>query len=124
MDYVSFVCGGLHLVPREVFEVVGLQDEQLFMYCDEIDFDWRVQNAGYRLAIARDAAAWHEHIDVAGRRPPWTIYLWSRNRMLVMRKLGRRRDYIRMISGRLRYAPAGYGGMDKARGLALRTSTC
>ena len=115
VDYVSFVCGGLHLVPREVFEVVGLQDEQLLCTATRLILTGGSKIAGYRLAIARDAAAWHEHIDVAGRRPPWTIYLWSRNRMLVMHRLGRPTGLHSDDLQAANYAPAGYGGIGARR---------
>jgi len=97
---VGFVSGGLHMVRRKVFEQVGLQDERLFMYCDELDFDWRVRQAGYSGGVVRHARAWHEHIYSNGKRPPWTTYLWSRNRMLIMRWHGGRLEFAMLAVAR------------------------
>ena len=58
---VDVIPGGINLAKREVYERVGLQDERLFMYCDEIDWDHRVRLAEYRLLVTKKAQAWHEH---------------------------------------------------------------
>ena len=98
---VKIVSGGMHLARRGVFEKVGFQDESLFMYADEWDFDWRVRQAGYGIGIVRDVAAWHEHLSPNGRRAPWVYYLMSRNPILIMHKHGRRQDYVLMVIVRL-----------------------
>ena len=40
---VDFIPGGATLFTREALERVGLQDEHLFMYCDELDWIFRAQ---------------------------------------------------------------------------------
>jgi GT2 family glycosyltransferase len=85
---VSFIPGGINMIKTEVFRRVGLQDETLFMYGDEVDFDLRAMNAGYRLVVTKDALAWHEHI-ISPANPSaqqFVIFLSSRNLLRLCKK--------------------------------------
>jgi GT2 family glycosyltransferase len=94
---VDMLHGGCHLLKRGVLEKIGLQDERLFMYADEIDFGWRAKRADLRFGVVLDALAWHEHVNAGGStRPPMAAYLVSRNRMLIMRMHGRSGDLLRL----------------------------
>jgi hypothetical protein len=44
---VEWVAGAGMMIRREVFEAVGLLDEQYFMYFEEVDFCRRAKNAGW-----------------------------------------------------------------------------
>lgn len=59
---VSYVPGGVNMARREFYENVGLQDENLFMYNDEMDMYFRAKKVGYIEAVTKSAIAWHEHI--------------------------------------------------------------
>jgi len=59
---VQSVTGGMNLAKREYYEVVGLQDEQLFMYSDEVDMGLRMAQTKFKAVITRKAIAWHQHI--------------------------------------------------------------
>jgi len=99
---VDTLPGGFHLLQRTVLEQIGLQNEQLFMYCDEIDFGWRAQQAELKLGILRSARAWHEHVSEGGRsRSALAPYLVSRNRTLIMNWCGHPRDKWILLAGRL-----------------------
>lgn len=99
---VDTLPGGFHILRREALERVGLQNEQLFMYCDETDFGWRAEQAGLKFGILRSSRVWHEHVSKGGKtRSAMAPYLVSRNRMLVMRMYGRRLDQLILIIGRL-----------------------
>jgi GT2 family glycosyltransferase len=58
--FVDFFTGCAILIPAEVFRVIGLFDEYFFMYAEDIDFCWRAQIAGYRLACATHARLRHK----------------------------------------------------------------
>lgn len=62
---VDLVPGGANLARREAYEKIGLQDETLFMYGDETDFDIRLRNAGYKLLVTTRSSAWHQHINIS-----------------------------------------------------------
>jgi N-acetylglucosaminyl-diphospho-decaprenol L-rhamnosyltransferase len=43
----DWVAGASLLVRREVFDTIGLLDEQYFMYYEEVDYCWRARQAGW-----------------------------------------------------------------------------
>lgn len=45
---VDVLAGAFMMIKREVIEKVGLFDEQFFMYGEDIDLSYRVQQAGYK----------------------------------------------------------------------------
>ena len=77
--------GGMNLVKREVYEKVGLQDESLFMYCDENEFFLRVGAAGYRIIATSKAFSSHCHIYTEGTKNDNSLawYYINRNHLLV-----------------------------------------
>lgn len=94
--YAQAVTGGINLAKRRFYMDVGLQDANLFMYCDEADMGLRAMAKNYKMLATKSACAWHQHINPAGatNRPPYGKYLISRNRVYLARKYqGRLRAY-------------------------------
>jgi GT2 family glycosyltransferase len=83
---VSLIAGGMNLTRRAVFEQIGLQDERLFMYGDEKDFDLRAIKAGWDILVTRTAVAIHEHPGSKSMLRPWSLFLITRNRLWLIRK--------------------------------------
>lgn len=77
--------GGMNLVKREVYEKVGLQDESLFMYCDENEFFLRVGATGYRIIATIKALSSHCHIYTEGTKNDNSLawFYINRNHLLV-----------------------------------------
>lgn len=46
---VDSVVGAFMLIRREVLDIVGLFDEEFFMYGEDLDYCWRVKKAGYKV---------------------------------------------------------------------------
>ncbi|MDD3195070.1 MAG: glycosyltransferase family 2 protein [Paludibacter sp.] len=87
--YAETVTGGLNLASREFYEVVGLQDENLFMYSDEVDMGIRAKKLGYKMAATKATYAWHQHINenkVIDKRHPFSLYLVARNKVYLAKK--------------------------------------
>lgn len=87
--YCECVTGGMNLSKREFYERVGLQDDNLFMYSDEVDMGIRAKKQGFRMAAVKESVCWHEHINEnkqKGRRHPFTKYLAGRNKVYVAKK--------------------------------------
>ena len=84
----ELVTGGFYMATREYYETVGLQDEALFMYSDEIDTAIRAKKAGFKISVLSNVYAWHWHINQPGQgnRKPASSYLISRNRVYVAKK--------------------------------------
>ncbi len=86
--------GALMAVSREMVEAVGLLDEDLFAYVEDIDWALRARSAGYETVFAPDARAWHRVSASTGgeARSTHTLYYGVRNTVTVLerrRPLGR-----------------------------------
>lgn len=83
---VDFTLGATMMLKREVVIQTHGFDEQFFMYCEEIDWAWRIQRAGWE---ARCVPAAHV-VHLAGQstrlvRPQSVINLWTSRLMLFSR---------------------------------------
>ena len=57
---VSFVSGCCMLIKKEVFQNVGLFDENFFLYIEDTDFCYRVCNSGYKIFMTPDSKIFHK----------------------------------------------------------------
>lgn len=49
------------LVPRRMFqELGGFDADSFFLYCDDVDFSWRLRLAGYRVLFQPSAVVFHD----------------------------------------------------------------
>ncbi len=64
-----WVSGACFLMPRAVFRATQGFDENMFLYCEDVDLSWRVRLAGFRTRICPPAIFLH---DVSDRgHEPW-----------------------------------------------------
>jgi GT2 family glycosyltransferase len=63
--YIFGGCGGAVAYRREMLDDIGLFDEDLFMYLEDVDLNWRAQLAGYRAVFAPQAVVYH-HLSATG----------------------------------------------------------
>jgi hypothetical protein len=75
---VDFVLGATMMLKRDVIERTNGFDEHYFMYCEEIDWAWRLHDAGYRVLCVPAAHVVH----LAGKsteqmRPQAALHLWT-----------------------------------------------
>jgi GT2 family glycosyltransferase/glycosyltransferase involved in cell wall biosynthesis len=80
---VAGVSGCVMLVRREVFERIGLLDEDYFFSFEDLDFCLRARRAGYPSAVIGGALAYHEGSASIGPRSPSRVYFASRNHLLL-----------------------------------------
>lgn len=66
----TFFTGASVLIPRRIFEEVGVFFEGFFMYCDDSDLCIRIHRAGYRLVVAEDTAILHKEGGSSPKRSP------------------------------------------------------
>lgn len=80
--------GGCFLTKRVVYENIGLQDERINMYSDEVDTGIKCANKGYKLLSTKLVKSWHQHIFPSGRnqRSCSASYFMSRNPIYLARK--------------------------------------
>lgn len=82
-------CAGAALYRRTALDAVttspdGPLDPALFMYCEDVDLNWRLQLAGYRCVFAPTARIYH-HLSATGGGP-FASYWVGRNLLLVLAK--------------------------------------
>lgn len=56
---VDCVLGAAMMLKREVIAQTGVFDEQFFMYCEEIDWAWRIRKAGWEVCCVPSAHVIH-----------------------------------------------------------------
>jgi GT2 family glycosyltransferase len=76
-------CGASLLLRRAMLDDVGVFDEALFMYYEDLDLAWRARLRGWRFVYEPRAEVWHVHSATAGSRSPFFHFHDERNRVLV-----------------------------------------
>ncbi|MBZ0295890.1 MAG: glycosyltransferase family 2 protein [Anaerolineae bacterium] len=75
---IDFPLGATMMLRREVILQTGMFDEQFFMYCEEIDWAWRIHKAGWRVQCVPAAHVVHLSGQSTGQvRPQSVLNLWS-----------------------------------------------
>lgn len=66
------------IIPTSVYrELGGLDEDNFFLYCDDVDFSWRVRLAGYKVVYQSRAFVYHsKHIDNNGHVVPTNAELY------------------------------------------------
>ncbi len=82
--YIFGGCGGAVAYRRDMLEEIGLFDEDLFMYLEDVDLNWRAQLAGYRAVFAPKAVVYH-HLSATGGGVIASFYT-GRNTIFVLAK--------------------------------------
>ena len=57
---IFWASGAATLLRRTVLDTVGLMDEKFFAHMEEIDLNWRMQMAGYRIVSVPQAVVYHQ----------------------------------------------------------------
>jgi len=83
---VDGVSGCLMLVSREVFDAIGLFDEDYFFSFEDLDFCLRARRAGFTTVLAGLAAAHHEGGRSIGATSPRRLYFAARGHLLLSRR--------------------------------------
>ncbi len=83
---VDFTLGATMMLRREVIQQTGMFDERFFMYCEEIDWAWRIQRSGWRVQCVPAARVTHLAGQSTGQaRPENIIHLWTSRLQLYQR---------------------------------------
>ena len=82
--WVFSACGGAAAYRRAMLEDIGLFDEALGSYLEDVDLAWRAQLAGYRCIFAPQAIVYHKLSATGGGAQ--ASYLVGRNTLWVLAK--------------------------------------
>mgnify|MGYP001135822657 CR=1 FL=1 len=75
---VDFTLGATMMLKHEVIQQTGIFDEAFFMYCEEIDWAWRIRKAGWQIKVVPEAHVIHLGGQSTGQvRPRSVIDLWT-----------------------------------------------
>jgi hypothetical protein len=80
---IAFSSGACVLVPVAVLKEVGLFDETLWLYHEDLDLGWRIRLAGYRNVVAPGSVCRH-YYEFSRSLSKW--YWMERNRWIVVLK--------------------------------------
>ena len=97
------------LFPIQTFERCGLFTEELFIYCVDDDYSLRLRSMGFSIAQSQRAVLLHyagkpTRVSILGKSfttrnyRPEVQYYWSRNRVWLVRKYGRRYPHLLVSS--------------------------
>lgn len=79
-------CAAAALYRRELFDDVGVFDDDFFCYLEDVDLAWRAQAAGWRCAYNPRARAFHHHSSTAVEDSPFKRFHLGRNKVWLIAK--------------------------------------
>lgn len=86
-EYVFSATGGGSLYTRELFEDIGIFDEVLFAYYEDIDISFRAQLSGWKIFYTPQAIAYHKQGATTKRMPGgFAVYQTFKNLPVVFLK--------------------------------------
>ena len=94
---VDYITGADLFVPRTVYDELGAFDPAFFMYCEEVDWQFRMSKAGYERLIIDGP----EIIHLEGGSDPSNTRSWSFNRCCNLLKS--KFKYVRKYYGRFSF---------------------
>jgi GT2 family glycosyltransferase len=80
---IGFASGACTLYRVAAIQHVGLFDEELFLYQEDMDLGWRLRLAGWKSVLSPRSVVFHKYAFSSGGRK---YYFLERNRILVLLK--------------------------------------
>ena len=79
-----FITGCSFVVRNEVIKQIGMLDDKYFLYLEDLDWNIRIQKAGYKTMYFPKSIVWHVNAGSSGRPGnPMHEYYFTRNRLLL-----------------------------------------
>jgi len=92
--YVDQVMGAFMFMHITVFEKLGYFDEQFFVYCEELDFSYRLAQAGGKTFYNADIKAIHSGMGTTENVKAFRLFLNLRSRLQYAKKHFSKMGYI------------------------------
>ncbi len=84
---VKSICGASMLINTDVFKDIGFLDKSFFMYYEDTDFCWRVNNSKtWNIYYSPKSVVRHIHTGSSKEWSPFFIFYVKRNRLLMLLK--------------------------------------
>ncbi len=85
-EYVFGACAGAGIYRRELFETIGVFDEDFFIFAEDVDLNMRSQLRGFKAVYLPEAKVYHIGTATVGLYSDRYIYLCKRNDVFVLIK--------------------------------------
>ncbi|MFQ5716781.1 MAG: glycosyltransferase family 2 protein [Nitrospinales bacterium] len=85
-EYVFGACAGAGIYRREALDVVGLFDEDFFIFAEDVDLNFRSQCRGYKAVYLPKAKVYHIGTATVGLYSDRYVFLCKRNDIYVLIK--------------------------------------
>lgn len=86
INEVDSLVGAFMIIPRKIIDEVGMLDEDFFMYGEDIDWCYRIKEAGYKITYYPEAKIIHYKGSSAKKKRFKTIYEFHRAMYLFYNK--------------------------------------
>lgn len=83
---IFWASGACCLLRQAALAETGLLDERFFAHMEEIDLNWRMHLAGYRVRVTPAAVVYHQAGSTLQTESPRKVYLNHRNGLLLLLK--------------------------------------
>ncbi len=81
-EEIEVATGCCMMVGREIFEKVGMFDENFFLYYEDADLSMRLKKQGFKIIYEPKAILWHKNAVATGSGSPLQDYYITRNRLV------------------------------------------
>lgn len=81
-EEIEVATGCCMMVGREIFEKVGMFDENFFLYFEDADLSMRLKKQGFKIIYEPKAILWHKNAVATGSGSPLQDYYITRNRLV------------------------------------------
>ncbi len=92
---LTWASGAAAMVRREAFVKVGMFDEKIFMYAEDVDLSWRFRASGFKLKYVPKSIVHHYTYENAGQVKPNQFYNSTYNNLMLRYKFGNLRDIVK-----------------------------
>ena len=82
------------MVRRDYFIEIGMFDEKIFMYAEDVDLSWRFRAHGFKTVYVPKSIVHHYTYESAGEVKPNQFYNSTFNNLMLRYKFGSRKDII------------------------------
>lgn len=83
----DFVSGCSWVITKKTVDKIGLLDESLFLYYEEIDYCIRAKKAGIDFVMCPGSIVYHKISKSINDENPLKIYYYTRNRLRISKKI-------------------------------------
>ena len=78
---IAYPSGAAVLIKSEVLKKIGLFDNNLYLYHEDLDLGWRMRMSGYKILVAPEAVVYHKY---EFSRSITKFYYMERNRFICL----------------------------------------